>query len=128
VEIEPSTGHEIASLARLREHQKRFDFPFAMLADPERIWLLGPGESDEPIADFSTLETLKCYRSIHRDPFLLSKDDIYFPLGRWLTASIGEFLTDQHENYCCFKKVGLADRMVWGRVLTEEMLFHKTGK
>ena len=128
VEIEPSMGHELSSLARLREHQRRFDFPFAMLADPERIWLLGPGESAEPIANFSTLETLKSYRSIHRNPSFLSKKDISFPLGRWLMASTEEFLTDRHENYCCFKKIGLAERMIWGHVLTEEMLFQKAGE
>ena len=131
VEVHSSAEGELGDLARLHEHQRRFHFPFAMLANPERILLLGSGDladPAEPVTSLSTPETLRNYRSIYADPCLRSKDDILPPLGRWLVASTSDFLTDRHEGYCCLKKVGLVEQIVWGHVLTREMLFREVGE
>ena len=131
VKVQPEVGDEFQELVQLREHQRRFDFPFAMLANPERILLLGSSDLPdlaEPRVDLTTLETIRAYRSPYGDQSLRSKNDLLLPLGRWLHASTCEFLTDQHEGYCCFKKAGLAERIVWGHVLTREMLFREPGE
>ena len=131
VEVQAEVGDEFSQLVQLRGHQQRFNFPYAMLANPDRLILLGSSDladPREPLAEMPTWATLQAYRSAYAPALFTSKDDLLSPLGRWLNASTEEFLTDQHEGYCCFKKVGLAERIVWGHVLTREMLFREAGE
>ena len=127
VEIEAGTDRESGRLARLRADQRRFGFPFAMLAAPDSIRLFGQGESDEPAAHFSTPETLRSFGNIHQEPRYRAKDEILWPLGRWLQASTFDYLTDRHPGYCCLQRVGLVEKINWGHVLAKEMLSQPAG-
>ena len=127
VEVQPWADRDAAGLAQLREHQYRFEFPFALLADPDQIQILGPDGTAGPVARMPTLATLTSYRSIHADSRLIAKDDIERPLSRWLYESTSGDLTERHPGFCCLKKAGLAVRMIWGHLLTREMYFEPIG-
>ncbi len=123
VEVKSGTTFEEESLSRLREDHRKFDFPFAMLINPAQIWVFGPDWSGEPVAKFATPETLRPCDPYFDDHKSLSRDYLVHVAWSWLFDFVSVHRPDRPPQPCCLQKVGLADRLVGGEVMTEDMLF-----
>jgi len=125
VEVRTSSAFEAEHLAHLRGDQRKFDFPFAMFVTPDQIRLFGPDQADGPVAQFATAETFRPRNPHFNEHKRLSKFDLVNFVWNWLFDFASSHSLHRPDQLCCLEKVGLADRLVGGEVLTVDMLFKK---